>query len=179
MNQFILVLTLLGSSLILISGCTKKFESKVDQIMNADQGFNFPAGFPPDPGEAGKKTLEGIDSDHDGVRDDIQRWIYARFPNDQKKRTTLKQLAINYQSKLVLKHDKIEMEKKLRRGAKATECLFEVFSDPDEAYGEGRFMEAKVLNTKERIIKSNEVDGWFSGTTLGPLYPEDGTACEN
>ena len=32
-------------------------------------------GLPPDPGEEGKKTLQGIDSDNDGVRDDIQRYI--------------------------------------------------------------------------------------------------------
>jgi len=30
---------------------------------------------PPNPGEAGKATLQGIDSDNDGVRDDIQRYI--------------------------------------------------------------------------------------------------------
>lgn len=34
-----------------------------------------PFKLPPDPGEAGKQTLEGTDSDNDGVRDDIQRWI--------------------------------------------------------------------------------------------------------
>lgn len=34
-----------------------------------------PFSLPPDPGEAGKQTLEGIDSDRDGVRDDVQRWI--------------------------------------------------------------------------------------------------------
>jgi len=32
-----------------------------------------PFTLPPDPGEAGKQTLEGIDSDNDGVRDDVQR----------------------------------------------------------------------------------------------------------
>jgi hypothetical protein len=30
---------------------------------------------PPDPGVAGKQTLQGIDSDKDGVRDDLQRYI--------------------------------------------------------------------------------------------------------
>jgi hypothetical protein len=34
-----------------------------------------PFPLPPDPGEAGKQTLAGIDSDNDGVRDDVQRWI--------------------------------------------------------------------------------------------------------
>ncbi len=40
---------------------------------------------PPDPGEAGKQTLEGIDSDSDGVRDDVQRVIgqLASARNDE------------------------------------------------------------------------------------------------
>lgn len=33
------------------------------------------AKLPPDPGAAGKLTIEGIDSDNDGVRDDVQRFI--------------------------------------------------------------------------------------------------------
>jgi hypothetical protein len=40
---------------------------------------------PPDPGEAGKVTLAGIDSDNDGVRDDIQRYIALTYPNSEKR----------------------------------------------------------------------------------------------
>jgi len=35
----------------------------------------IPVVLPPDPGEAGKATLTGIDVDRDGVRDDLQRYI--------------------------------------------------------------------------------------------------------
>lgn len=41
-----------------------------------DPGENLP----PDPGAAGKETIEGIDSDGDGIRDDLQRWIYFNIP---------------------------------------------------------------------------------------------------
>jgi len=44
---------------------------------------------PPDPGEAGKATLAGVDSDNDGVRDDIQRWIVLSTPDSQKMREAL------------------------------------------------------------------------------------------
>jgi len=46
---------------------------------------------PPDPGAAGKLTLSGIDSDNDGVRDDVQRWIVMTYPNSQKTRAALTQ----------------------------------------------------------------------------------------
>ena len=47
-------------------------------------------GLPPDPGEAGKATLEGIDSDQDGIRDDIQRYIALTYPDSQKTRAALR-----------------------------------------------------------------------------------------
>lgn len=38
---------------------------------------------PPDPGEAGEATLVGIDSDGDGVRDDVQRKLSFEFPDSE------------------------------------------------------------------------------------------------
>lgn len=46
---------------------------------------------PPDPGEAGKQTLAGTDSDHDGVRDDIERWIVLNHLGDPKTQLALRQ----------------------------------------------------------------------------------------
>ena len=63
-------------------------------ILDVDKHFNhFPPGFPPDPGEEGKKTIQGIDSDRDGVRDDVQMWIYAFVPNEPKRQMALRQMA--------------------------------------------------------------------------------------
>jgi len=41
---------------------------------------------PPDPGDTGKATLAGIDSDNDGVRDDIERYIWLTYPASAKTR---------------------------------------------------------------------------------------------
>jgi len=38
---------------------------------------------PPDPGQAGKLTIDGIDVDKDGVRDDVQRWIAQNWGHSQ------------------------------------------------------------------------------------------------
>lgn len=48
-----------------------------------------PFKLPPDPGEAGKQTLAGIDSDNDGVRDDVQRWIGYQYSNQAERRAPL------------------------------------------------------------------------------------------
>jgi Na+-transporting methylmalonyl-CoA/oxaloacetate decarboxylase gamma subunit len=52
-----------------------------------------PATLPPYPGEAGKETLAGIDSDHDGLRDDVQREIMFLAPQSEKLRMALGQYA--------------------------------------------------------------------------------------
>jgi hypothetical protein len=53
---------------------------------------------PAHPGELGKKTLLGVDSDRDGVRDDVEIWINERFSNSSDKdmfnyRMAFKQMA--------------------------------------------------------------------------------------
>lgn len=76
------------------------FEGHSKSLMDIDQGFSFPPDMPPDPGKEGKKTIEGIDADQDGVRDDVQRWIHAVFPNEPRKRMSFRQWARYFQNTL-------------------------------------------------------------------------------
>ena len=41
------------------------------------------ANLPPDPGPAGKLTLDGVDADKDGMRDDVQRWIATEWGHSE------------------------------------------------------------------------------------------------
>ena len=54
----------------------------------------------PMPGTENDLSLAGIDSDNDGVRDDVQRWIASEAQNE-KQREYLKKLARLYQEVLV------------------------------------------------------------------------------
>lgn len=51
---------------------------------------DVPVTLPPDPGEAGKKTLAGIDSNNDGVRDDLEREIVYMYPQNEEVRRVLR-----------------------------------------------------------------------------------------
>jgi hypothetical protein len=44
---------------------------------------------PPDPGPAGDETIEGVDVNENGVRDDIERWIGLNYRNSEKTRMAL------------------------------------------------------------------------------------------
>lgn len=74
------LLTLLGLALLLVA-CDP----------------NRDAHLPPDPGEAGKQTIAGIDSNNNGVRDDVERHIYHAYPNDKEARALLTGNAVTLQ----------------------------------------------------------------------------------
>jgi len=178
-NQIFCVLGGISLVLIFLGSCSKK--SAPNDVLHVDKNFKFPPGFPPDPGNAGKRTLEGIDSDHDGLRDDVQRWIYARYPNDERKRKALRQMAISIQEDLNPNLKDEDLETANSREKKAITCLQEVFDTGTykfEDYTELRYLEAKVLNTAQRTLQSFQLDGRYDGKVLGPGYPNDGTACE-
>ena len=82
-----------GLSLLFVVGCGGTTGSTATEYKNAN--------LPPDPGVAGKATLAGIDSDNDGVRDDVQIAIYERHPSEPEKRAVLEQEASNFQKGLV------------------------------------------------------------------------------
>ena len=58
-------------------------------------------GLPSDPGEAGKVTLAGVDSNNNGVRDDVERYIVLTVPESAKHREALKSYARTIQEGLL------------------------------------------------------------------------------
>jgi hypothetical protein len=145
-------------------------------ILDIDQHFtNFPPGFPPDPGKAGKETITGIDTDHDGVRDDVQRWIYAFLPNEPQKQMALRQKARYFQNYALNKeYDfdfRMQSYKPLNRANQCARKVFEgIMNDSRDGYVESVYLKAKVLNTYSRVklywennrkITTKEVSGKY------------------
>ncbi len=56
---------------------------------------------PPDPGRSGKETLAGVDSDGDGVRDDVQRFIVENYGYSERGVRALNNLARSYQVEIL------------------------------------------------------------------------------
>lgn len=117
-------------------------------------------GLPPDPGEAGKATLAGIDSDHDGVRDDVQRWIALTFPNSEKTRAALRQDAIAMQQLLLDAADPIKSYNNALQEGKAIDCLSYI---RDDSYVLMDELKAIVLNTYLRSKAWLQADKHLSG----------------
>lgn len=139
---------------------TADFRGK-DLVRSAPQQFavlaqhNNPVVLPPDPGDAGKTTIAGLDSDHDGVRDDLQRYIILTYPQSETERAGLIQLAKADQDFLITTTPADALIK-ANTGLQAKDCLYYTLGGSDVLGGiytgetARHALEAQLLNTRER-----------------------------
>lgn len=134
---------------------------------------------PPDPGKEGKQTLMGIDSDDDGLRDDIQRYIYLTYPDQPNVKNALRQLSLTFQKTLDPEREVGTGRSIANEMSLGIDCL-SYFAD-EGFYEIGMRHKAEVLNTYDRTRQYLAYDkelsgGIFSGSDLP--YAERYKHCE-
>ena len=122
-------------------------------------------GLPPDPGEAGKATLEGIDSDQDGIRDDIQRYIALTYPDSQKTRAALKQYTLAFQKATLESPDEERALRNTEYMHRASECLWHIHSEDSIKMSDTLL--AEFLNTMNRSRAYLAYNSKLGGHTFG------------
>ncbi|MFZ1735945.1 MAG: hypothetical protein WAU31_03360 [Candidatus Moraniibacteriota bacterium] len=129
-------------------------------------------GLPPDPGEAGKATLAGIDSDGDGIRDDIQRYIARTYPGDENinVRKALRQDAEGFQLELLASSDKEESVRLLHDRERDGYCMVGVMGVDVSADAEDA-MKERILNTELRSRAWIAFNRHIGGEVSGNVYP--------
>jgi len=132
-----------------------------------------PVPLPPDPGEAGKQTLEGIDSDNDGVRDDVQRWIALNYLGRPTALDTLRVYAVSNQSMMTTESDleRLAAHKKRTRAIGCWQYLF-----PEDGFAGLDTADSLVLNTPERFGALRLAEGHFAGRIWAIEPDESGQA---
>ena len=119
-----------------------------------------------DPGAFENATLEGIDDDNNGVRDDIQRAILARMPESGPQQDSLSQgsKALQAAMRSAAVGDGGMQAAAARQTVRAVDCLHLQF---DDALTEIGFLESKAVNTSTRsrayVDFNKSADGQFFG----------------
>jgi hypothetical protein len=122
-------------------------------------------GLPPDPGEEGKATLEGIDADNDGIRDDIQRYIALTYADSQKTRASLRQAAIALQKIILESPGEESALRNTELETRASECIR--YIHPENGRRIDNTLMAEFLNTIERSRAYLEYDAKLGGHIFG------------
>lgn len=132
-----------------------------------------PFKLPPDPGEAGKQTLAGIDSDNDGVRDDVQRWIGLLYSDLPTASQVITRYAIVSQQMLGAgdTHTALDINDIRRR---ASACWRYHYPQANSVLEE---LKSVLLNTDQRLSAYLRADQLVAGREFKNLPLNDPSVC--
>ena len=120
----------------------------------------------------GDNTLAGIDSDKDGVRDDVQYWIAINHSNSEKIRMALTQIAKVNQRYILNASDPVLSKAIAREVIASIDCL--VYVSPVSFNDISIELESIFFNTYERSKARAQADHHSSGTVFGSGDPKQG-----
>lgn len=118
---------------------------------------------PPDPGDAGIATLPGVDSDQDGVRDDLQRFIELSHPDSAAIRAAFREISAAKQEILLASEHEADSIEASRKSLASNECLVHIAGT--DAFSMIEAFKPELLNTWDRTKAWNRANQHFSGQT--------------
>ncbi|MCM2350235.1 MAG: hypothetical protein NDI69_09445 [Bacteriovoracaceae bacterium] len=121
----------------------------------------------PDPVQ-NNATVGGIDSDNDGIRDDVQIWINNTFGEQPEVGLAVKQMASTFQSLLTTIENKDESIGAARKFLDSTTCLDGLVGLKMEMTMR-RMVKDQYLNTKDRLYAEIRANGNFRGQSFNVI----------
>ena len=118
---------------------------------------------PPDPGPAGDETIEGIDTNENGIRDDVERWIGLSYRSSEKTRLALTQAYYPMQNFMIhaVEDDRDSVYNDMTALQRATECLYYIRrNDAHKLLGE---IHSLIVNTSDRFSADREASRILGG----------------
>lgn len=119
-----------------------------------------------DPGEEGKKTLLGIDSDNDGIRDDVQRYLNEKYSNKLNVKSALQQHSKAFQEIFSSVNNKSENLIAIRKSLDSLSCLVGIETSATAAFPRIKELESYIVNTQERLVANKKAQLNFSGQSI-------------
>lgn len=133
----------------------------------------------PDP-KINNATLLGVDSDDNGIRDDVQLWITKNYSNNQDLLLAFNNYAISFQNSLKNKDNRASAIESSHKAMNDFNCVFMTMLDKGTSFHAAneqmKNFEILFLNTKERILADKILDQHFHGQITEALSKEE--SCE-
>lgn len=149
--------------------CSRKKQSFAKFII--DDSLQVPM---PD-AKINNSTLAGVDSDNDGIRDDIQRWINEKFGNRPSFKEGLKQYARSEQKIIINADNKQSTIVNINKMAETFDCLGWI--NPEDDINQTRILSSLFKNTelrvKTRLKASSHYHGQGTPETITNLKREE------
>ena len=123
---------------------------------------------PAHPGELGKKTLLGVDSDRDGVRDDVEIWINDTYSNEPSREKTIlreysKELTKELNMVMKFKDDSLKFGSHVNTMQNLTDCVpYNSSRDEKEVHE----LVAVFFNTESRFSVFSKTQKKYSKTPV-------------
>jgi hypothetical protein len=159
------ILVLLGAFIILTIVRTfhyfdvQKTDNQVLKIHSTKLTMDDVMGknLPPDPGIDADKTVQGIDANNNGIRDDVELAVFKEYPKSAKTRAVLLQYALALQMETVQPFINTTIATEvITEQSRAYVCIGDIFSKKDlKKFGEEtdiltNFIKERMFNTEER-----------------------------
>ena len=139
-------------------------------VINSDYYCDLEDESPKDPGEIGMKTILGIDSNVNGIRDDVEIWINNVTSNTQNQdmfnvRMALMQIAEPLQAAIKFKDNKNEARKRMLESITAVNCLKEI-TNKKEHLELADDLNIEMFNNEPRFFAWAKAHATLSGLSL-------------
>lgn len=118
---------------------------------------------PPDPGPTGNASVQGVDADGNGVRDDLQRYIVLTY-SDAPTRAALAAVAVQMQNLTRPSLSESEAVQFAEQLASGISCLREV--SPAQTSTMVRELQSRAANTNDRMRNYMKSNAMLSGNTF-------------
>ena len=136
---------------------------------------------PKDPGERGLKTILGIDSNVNGIRDDVEIWINSRTMSTPIKdmynaRMALRQISKNIQINIRMKDNRKEAIKFGKYSIEDFRCLQDLVT-PEEFEILSGDLQIVIYNTTERLKVWARLQGYLNGQSFKVVDVKNRSTC--
>jgi hypothetical protein len=111
-------------------------------------------------------TILGVDSDGDGIRDDIQRWVNFEAADNADLKSALKNLAKNWQESIAQSGDPVKSQELFQKNQKLGIYLYGVLDDDTRAENLIKVMKFLYFRTEERYQALLNIQSNNAGVSL-------------